>query len=908
MSTKLHELHEQGQSAWLDYIRRSFIVNGDLKSLVDDGVRGVTSNPSIFEEAIGGSDDYDEDLAELASKNMGTEAIYEALAIKDIQLAADVLRPVYDASNGTDGYVSLEVNPTLAHDTEGTIAAGRRLFAAVDRPNVMIKVPATPEGIPAIQTLTDHGININATLIFSLQQYDDVALAYIAGLESLAKSGGDVSRISSVASFFVSRVETKVDKALEAVGRSDLQGKTAVANAKMAYQHFLKHFSGERWSALAEKGAQVQRPLWASTSTKNPDYPDTLYVDTLIGPHTVNTMPNSTLEAFMDHGELARTVDQDIEAATSVITEITRAGVDLPKIMDELLTEGVQKFADSFLGMLDSVAEERAKILANDGSLIHSLGELETAVSDGLNQLQQNNIIERIWQIDHTVWKPDPTEISNRLGWLTSADLMLSDLDRLHTFVNGVREDGFNHVLLLGMGGSSLAPELFSLTFGAADGYPTLDILDTTDPDAVGAKADSLDFEKTLFIVATKSGGTAETLSFFKYFYNKTAAIVGEEAVGDQFVAITDPGSKLEKMADAYGFRAIFLNDPNIGGRYSALSYFGIVPAALLGIDLARLLQNAQQAAQHNKNSEGSAALIGTIMAKAAQAGKDKLTFLMPEKLASFGDWAEQLIAESTGKEGKGILPVVTESAGDPSVYGNDRLFVQIKLLGEPANDKLVSELEAAGHPVFRLFLQDLYDLGGQFLVWELATAVAGFHMDINPFDQPNVEAAKKLARKMIDAYEESGELPNSTTADLSREVLKSFLSRAEAGSYVAIHAYVPPTPETTDQLQKLSTHIRNHYKLATTIGYGPRFLHSTGQLHKGDAGNGLFIQFTSDAVNDIEIPDEAGQAESSMTFGVLKLAQAIGDGEALRDADRAIIRFHLGHDIIGGLKKLTLS
>ncbi|MGD9166897.1 MAG: transaldolase [Syntrophobacterales bacterium] len=367
--TKLHELAELGQAVWLDYISRSLITSGELTELVDQGLRGVTSNPSIFEKAIAGSADYDEDLNRLIHDGRSVAEIYEDLAMADIRSAADILRPVYDKSGGADGFVSLEVNPSLAHDTEATIAEARRLFASLERPNVMIKVPATPAGIPAIESLIGEGININVTLIFSLEQYETVATAYIAGLEKLALSGGDLGKVASVASFFISRVDTAVDKALEEIGNTEIQGKIAIDNARIAYGRFRQIFSSERWQKLAAGSARVQRPLWASTSSKNPAYPDTLYVDNLIGFDTVNTLPPATLNDFLDHGTAAATVETDVDGARNRMAELAELGIDLDAVINKVLDEGVAAFATSFEGLIAGIAEKRRRLL-DDGQQV----------------------------------------------------------------------------------------------------------------------------------------------------------------------------------------------------------------------------------------------------------------------------------------------------------------------------------------------------------------------------------------------------------------------------------------------------------------------------------------------------------------------------------------------------------
>jgi len=555
-----------------------------------------------------------------------------------------------------------------------------------------------------------------------------------------------------------------------------------------------------------------------------------------------------------------------------------------------------------------------------------SLGEYEEIADAALARLGGQNLVGRIWQHDHTVWKPDPADITNRLGWLNIAETMRENIGRLEGLADAVRADGYTHALLMGMGGSSLAPEVFSKTFGAADGYLRLGVLDSTDPGTVLARDAELDMTKTLFIVSTKSGGTAETLSFFKYFYNRVAEAAGPDEAGQHFIAITDPGSKLAELAERHRFRATFINDPDIGGRYSALSYFGLAPAALLGIDLARLLDRAMQAAcdadacKRPVEGGNNAARLGAIMGSLANVGRDKVTFVTSAVVSSFGDWVEQLIAESTGKQGRGILPVVGQTPGEPDAYGEDRLFVHLRIKGDETDDRAVQALADAGYPVVTLGLRDSYDLGYQIFLWEMATVIAGALIDINPFDQPNVEAAKVQARQMVAAYQENGQLPElepalqgegmavfgDVAAETVAEALNAFLGTAGSGAYVAVQAYVEPTPETDAALLALRTGIRELTSLAVTTGYGPRFLHSTGQLHKGDAGNGLFIQLTSSNSNDVGIPDEAGCPDSSVTFGILESAQALGDRQALLDNGRAVIRIDLGTGVDDGLQKLT--
>ncbi len=525
-------------------------------------------------------------------------------------------------------------------------------------------------------------------------------------------------------------------------------------------------------------------------------------------------------------------------------------------------------------------------------------GSLQKYIDAALADLAGNQIIPRIWAHDHSVWKPEAAEISNRLGWLDIADRLRGEVRRMTALKEQLIREGYTQVLLLGMGGSSLAPEVFAKTFGNEISGLDLAVLDSTDPGAVSAQAKRLDLSKTLFIVATKSGGTVETFSFFKYFYNQILAEVGKDEVGAHFIAITDPASKLEALAANLNFRDTYINDPNIGGRFSVLSFFGLVPAALIGLDVARLIERATTMAQACGTGisveKNPATLLGAVMGALAKVGRDKVTFVASPEIASFGDWVEQLIAESTGKEGKGILPVVGESIGSADVYGDDRIFVHLRLGDDDRDIQALKDLTHAGHPVLHLQLVDKYDLGGQFFVWEVATAVASYFLKINPFDQPNVESAKVLARKMVAAYEKTGQLPEADFAPLTKESLTSFLANPATGSYLSLQAYVSPTPEAAALLQAIRLKLRNRYKMATTLGFGPRFLHSTGQLHKGDAGNGLFIQITSEAAEVIPIPDEPGSQTSAMSFQTLKMSQALGDAAALEDAGRKLLRFRV--------------
>ncbi|MFB6279038.1 MAG: bifunctional transaldolase/phosoglucose isomerase [Salinibacter sp.] len=896
---------DEGQSLWLDYIRRSLMTSGQLDRLIEeDALRGLTSNPAIFQKAIGGSDEYDDAIAAFLGEDPTMEAseIYERLAIEDIRRAADTLRPVYDET-GVDGVVSLEVSPHLAHDTEGTIEEARRLWDAVDRPNLMIKVPATDAGIPAIEQLLSEGINVNVTLMFSLDHYEKVAQAYLDGL----RRADDPSGIVSVASFFVSRVAREVDSRLDECGLTDTVNfdgsDVAIANAKKAYQRFREIFHGEEFADLREQGAFVQRPLWASTSTKDPTRSDVLYVETLIGEQTVNTIPPDTLDAFRDHGTVSgQTVTDDLDRADAVLRQLEEAGIDLDDVTETLQERGVNKFVDPFDDLIDTLEQKREAIADESPDPVSfDLGGYEERVVQRLQTWQTDDFACRVWRRDPTLWADEDTpEITNRLGWLELPESMQGEAEKIAAFANSVKDD-FDDVVVLGMGGSSLAPDVYSKVFDAADGYPDLRVLDSTHPDAVTTLADELPLDRTLFVVASKSGTTTETLSFFRYFWDRVSEIT--DTPGDHFVANTDPGSNLEELGRTRNFRAVFLAPPDVGGRYSALTPFGLVPAALMGIDIKTLLDRAWSASEASAfcvEAPNNAGLeLGAALGELAEAGRDKVTFVTSPTLDAFPAWQEQLIAESTGKDDTGIVPVDGEPLSAPGSYGDDRVFVYFYLDGEqdPDTAETLDALDEAGHPVIRIRLDDRYDLAREMYRWEMGVAAAGAVLGIHPFNQPNVEAAKRLAREAMQSENGTGGETRTIVADdtgaLEQE-LDDWLGEADATSYLGVQAYLPPTAEVDDALRTLQETLRDRTGLATTLGYGPRFLHSTGQLHKGGPANGLFLQLVDTPDADVPVP------ETDYTFKELIAAQAAGDYQALQEADRTVLRVRVDSSNLG--------
>jgi transaldolase/glucose-6-phosphate isomerase len=671
----LQKLSTFGQSIWLDYIRRQMIDSGELQKLIeDDGLKGVTSNPAIFEKAIAGSRDYDDAIRTLARAGKSVAEIYQVLTVEDVQRAADLFRPLYDRVAGKDGFISLEVNPHLAHDTQGTLAEARHLWQALGRPNVLIKVPATKEGLPAVRQLISEGINVNVTLLFGLPRYREVAEAYIAGLEDRAATGKPLNRVASVASFFLSRIDVLLDPQLEAMaatggpqaqGARDLIGQMAIASAKVAYTIYREIFGSARFQKLADQGARPQRLLWASTSTKNPAYPDVKYVEPLIGPDTVNTLPPETLEAYRDHGDPAPRLTEGVDRAAGYLQRLPELGLDLNHATQQLEDEGVDKFNKPFDALLATLEGKRREVLAGPvDRQTFALGAYEGKLEARLARMAQADFGARLWHKDASLWKQNPRDqkgIPEALGWLTVAETMAGRVAELTAFAQEVRQAGLTHVVHMGMGGSSLAPLALARTFPlGAHGLP-LTVLDTTDPATIKRLEDEVPLHKTLFIVASKSGTTAEPQAFMDYFYDRLLHL-GEVKAGDNFVAITDAGSLLARQAQERGFRRTFINFTDIGGRYSALSYFGLVPAALMGLDVAAFLDRAikmMHACGPNVLVRDNPGLVlGAILGELATHGRDKVTFVVPAPLASLGMWLEQLLAESTGKEGTGLLPL----------------------------------------------------------------------------------------------------------------------------------------------------------------------------------------------------------------------------------------------------------
>jgi len=914
----IQKLYSLGQSLWYDNIQRRLLENGELAEMITRGdIRGVTSNPSIFLNAIAKTNDYEPALVPMAWAGWDPEQIFWQLAIEDIRDACDKFSTMYRESEGADGYVSLEVSPTLAHNTAGTLAQAKQLWQWVNRPNLMVKIPATLEGIPAVRLAIAAGINVNVTLIFSIERYHAVMEAYLGGLEERLEAGLEVRQIASVASFFVSRMDSKVDGLLNAIGTEparQLRGKAAIAYTRLAYEDFLKVFRGERFARFNASGCAVQRPLWASTSTKNPAYPDTMYVDQLIGPGTVNTVPPQTLIAFREHGKAVETIQNDLGGARQTLAALEALGISMDKVTAELETEGVASFSEAFSAMLKAIDERRSRAVG-------ALGNLAEPVKRRVASLIAEAAPSRLWSHDPTLWTSDPAgkeEVRKRLGWLDLPRSSRGAVKEINDFVQQVQADGLTHALLLGMGGSSLAPEVLARVYSALGQKEggntraglTFAILDSTDPGQVLETGSHFPPEKTLYIVSSKSGGTAEVNAMFNYFWEQTG---GD---GSHFISITDPGTSLEALANARGFRKTFLADPSVGGRFSALTHFGLVPAALIGFDVENMLRRARwmmrQSAADTSGARIPGLALGAVLGEAAVEGRDKLTILADQQVASFGAWLDQLVDESSGKQGKGIIVVDGEPVSEK--YAGDRLFVYLRHTG--SLDAQVEALRQAGHPALVFDFNEMYDLGAEFYRWEVATAFACAILGVNAYDQPDVQDNKNRTVSKIKAYLETGWMeegqpiwedarmrafstmqPGGKSLDQS---LQAFLKAAKAGkNYIAINAYLPRNPANNATLTELRKAMGAQTGCATTVGFGPRFLHSTGQLHKGGPDSGLFLQITADPEHDLKIPAQG------MSFSVLERCQALGDYEALAARGRTILRLHLkSQDLLGELAK----
>ena len=910
-SKKLHQLN---QSIWFDNIDRNLIKNGWLKDQIEkEVIFGLTSNPSIFKKAITIGNTYSLDIQSMSWAGLDTKLIYENLVLEDIRSVSDLLYPTYKATDQVDGYVSLEVDPAYADDPELTIKEAKRLWKLVDRENLMIKVPATRAGIPAIKELIASGINVNVTLIFSVNRYFDIINAYFSGLEERIKNNLPINYIHSVASFFVSRLDVKIESKVAEIIQSgkmkenEVQpylGKLGILNALYVYEEFDISKSTERFKKIAEKGGNIQRPLWASTGTKNANYSDVLYIDGLLLPYTVNTVPPKTLNAFLDHGK-CEVVDYSSGKSEFEIIEnkLENLGVNIEEVWIELEEEGVAAFIAAQDDLLEAINNQRDYFQ-------RSLGGLDAQVEERIKTIKSKNFPTKFFAPDATLWTKEPSEVDevlHRLGWIDAPILSRQVVDKANNLLKELIKDGFTHALVLGMGGSSLAPEVFSKVFKnektSEERGLALSILDTTDPIQIYEKIHKIPVGKTLFIVSSKSGTTAEVKALLAYFW-KLVEKADEQSPGEHFIAITDPGTPLEKLGLERKFRKLFYADPNVGGRYSALIAFGIIPAVLAGIDGHRLLNAADhmriKCSQSSPVEQNPGFALGLVITEAYFNNRDKVTILTDPTYSAFGSWLEQLIAESSGKSGKGILPIDREPIVPAANYSNDLVFYYLRNSGKL--DGLVDSLVDLNHPVIVSYLDDKFDLAAEIYKWEIAISAACSFIQVNPFNQPNVQESKSITYGMISAYKQNPILEERnliySNSEYSfygsmgikktiQEIVEEFF-KINAGDYISINAFLPRIETYKSVLQQLRKHLLNTYSVPVTLGFGPRFLHSTGQIHKGGKNNGLFLIISQNTQIDFKIPGEG------MNFSILEKAQALGDMQALEQNNRRVLRIHL--------------
>jgi glucose-6-phosphate isomerase len=821
--------------------------------------------------------------------------------------------PSYEKHSG-DGLVSIPLLPCVFADRSAMQVRMEAYVSQFPQANVLAQIPALPENLECADALLRLGKSIHFTDVMLADQVEKIINLYIAGMAARLENGQDVSRIFVTFSAPLCRddllpTEQAVSADFSSVELGFIQRLLAIVQESQ---------NSEAMQAVLAKGANPVRLIWTDIYAADGALAESWYVDHLPAGSMFDAdlFQSVRIANAMNPARGSALADQaspfgKVEAVERIESFYNRR----------------RKLIEDTLARANRLIREKAGRLQAGKNHFSVLNEEKLNLSSGLDAIQKEDLIARIWQHDHTVWHPAPDEITNRLGWLHAPQRMLQNVKILESFVAEIiLENRYTHVVLCGMGGSSLAPEVFQKTFGVKPGYLELMVLDSTDPWSLYHVDDTIKLENTLFLISTKSGSTIETVSMMKYFYHRLVSKVGATKAGEQFIAITDPGSSLIKIAERYHFRKVFLNDPNIGGRYSALSYFGLLPAALMGVNVQGLLENARGMHSHLTRFPGDeahgGALLGAMMGYGALMGRDKLTFILSPALESFGSWVEQLIAESTGKDGKGILPVVGEKLLSPRFYRDDRLFVYLHLSGDHTYDENIQQLSKAGFPMIDLECTSIMELGSQFLLWEFATVTAGAILGIHPFDQPDVENAKIMARKMVADYKQSGSLstrlPSFQQGDISifgdyagktlSEILVGFLEQVQADGYCALQAYLPPSEDVFSALTDIQTRIHANKNCAVTVGFGPRYLHSTGQLHKGDRGNGVFISLTSDAVIDLMIPDEMEGPDAGISFGILKLAAALGDQEVLRAAGRPVLHIHLGKDVYSGLKQLSLS
>jgi len=924
----VHErLQALGVSIWLRGVRRDLLDAGALAGRLAAGeIQGAIADPGIFSEGLVSGEMYTASIRPLAQAGWPAERVLETIRVDDVRAAADLLLPLYERTNGEDGYVVLDVSPASLRDHARTMEEARWLWASVNRPNLMVGIPVSGATLSAIEEVTAEGINVHAFGLFSLERYAEALEARSRGLEARLARGDSIHHVASVASFSLTRLDAHLDgRLLEltapggAIGEraQSLLHRSGIALAKLVHAQFRAAIASERFLPLSQRGARPQRLMWSIAPSGQAGRDASAALRELAGAHTVLSLPPEALPLDPVLALDEPTIDHDLSAARGVLDALESLGISMTAVSEFLESEGLARLSATF----DEIGE---RMRASLKSLRGEIAGLAPLLPEVISRLDAEALARRLWQGDPGLWV-DPArqaeEVRGRLGWLhlpQASEASLSDLAR---FAAELRQAGFRQAVLLGMGGSSLAPDVFRRALGRGQGL-RLHVLDSTDPAAILEISRLAPPAETLYVVASKSGTTAEPLALLEHFWAEAAEQLGAAAPA-HFAAITDPGTPLERLARERGFRRVFLGPPDVGGRFSALSIFGLLPAALLGLDLEALLRGGARMA-HACGPKAEAArnpgvFLGAILAAGARSGHPKLTILADPEIAPLADWIEQLVAESSGKEGRGILPIVGEPPGAAKSYGKDRLLVYLRLTG--SLDSRVGSYAQSGLPVAVLdCAEGSSGLGAEFFRWEVATAVACHALGVNAFDQPDVQRAKSRTNDLLKAYTRRGILPSPPVlwegsglrlagdreqpgpppgSDL-RGFAAWLLMQLDPGKGLALLAYLHQKPALERRLAALRKTLRHRLGISTTLGFGPRYLHSTGQIHKGGPDDQVFLIITAKPEGDVPIPG------AGYSFGVLERAQAVGDLQALLERGRRA--FGLQLDSPSRMRELTAA
>ncbi|MDW8300014.1 MAG: bifunctional transaldolase/phosoglucose isomerase [Anaerolineae bacterium] len=931
---------------WFHDLSRALLAAQPLDALP---VSSFTTHLVRLERAIGEGNAYDAALEQSTPDD--AHSCFQALLAEDARCAADALRPRF-VPEWASGVVSVDLSPLRAETPAQRLEAARQLFQAIGRPNVLIKLPAQPSLLTIIEQLLYEGVNVHFTHVYSAATYEAAAECYLRALERRALEKLPLNGVISVVSFHVSSLDAVVDRQLQnniraaqtrgelarVSANAELLGKIGVANANNVYRRSRDVYNSERFARLRAQGALPQRLLWTDIAPISPLQTPTHYLDCLNHTEALLLIEPTMLDKLADYEQDAMPRTAALREAPDILARLAAVGIDLDLVARQLVSDADEMYGEAFAKLIARVDGKR-KLLSSGFMRRQTLvlGQYQKPVETELQRLRSQKSITRTWACDASLWTDSPTvaaQIQARLGWLRLPTDGRIDREVLCAARAESQRAGWQHIVMLGMGGANITAETLYGIFGQQAGFPALITLDSTDPTAIRDVESQIDFARTCFIVASKSGSTLETLAMLYYFYQRCVE-QGLKA-GDHFIAITDPETRLAEEAQRLGFRAVYYNPTDMAGRYAALSYFGMLPAAMLGLDFEKVLDRAaEMALACGANVMGNnhpGLWLGTVMGVLARRGLDKLTLITSPEIAAFGAWAEQLIAESSGKEDKGVIPISGGTVGLPHDYSDDRLIVYLRLENGAQNpDQAVQMLQEAGHPVVTLNLRDVYDIGAEFFRWQFAAATLGMVLGINPFDEPAVEESKHNTQRLLDTYVAQGALPHSApaytedgvslfaddvTAALLHQLrvqqafettplsgmLAAFLRLARSGDYIGFLAYLPPRAEYIAQLEKFRRQLRHVLQRAVTLGFGPRYLHSTGQLHKAGCDKGVFIQLTVDDPEPLPIPN------MPYSFSILKQAQAEGDYEALQSRGRRIIRLHLGAEPLVGLRKIEAA